>query len=82
MFWLYYKVNFYFFFIRNVLDQFLKELVTFGLGCVSEQENASNYHKLIIEQVKVVDMEGNMKLIYPSRADLNFAENFITVLRE
>ncbi|XP_043788591.1 leucine-rich repeat-containing protein 47-like [Apis laboriosa] len=67
---------------RNVLDQFLKELVTFGLGCVSEQENASNYHKLVIEQVKVVDMEGNMKLVYPSRADLNFAENFITVLRE
>ncbi|XP_003494147.1 leucine-rich repeat-containing protein 47 [Bombus impatiens] len=67
---------------RNVLDQFLKELITLGLGCLSEQENASNYNKLFVVQVKVVDMEGNMKLLYPSRADLNFAENFITVLRE
>ncbi|KOX76349.1 Leucine-rich repeat-containing protein 47 [Melipona quadrifasciata] len=67
---------------RNVLDQFLKEIITLGLGCLSEQENASTYNKLVVEQVKVVDMEGNMKLLYPSRVDLNFAENFITVLRE
>lgn len=53
-----------------------------GLGCLPEQENASTYNKLVVEQVKVVDMEGNMKLLYPSRVDLNFAENFITVLRE
>ncbi|KAF3430535.1 hypothetical protein E2986_03961 [Frieseomelitta varia] len=67
---------------RNILDQFLKEIITLGLGCLSEQENASTYNKLVVEQVKVVDMEGNMKLLYPSRVDLNFAENFITVLRE
>ncbi|XP_076749027.1 leucine-rich repeat-containing protein 47 [Xylocopa sonorina] len=66
---------------RNVLDQFLKELVTLGFAS-SSQEETSNYHNLVVEQVKIVDMEGNMKLLYPSRADLNFEENLITVLRE
>ncbi|KZC10612.1 Leucine-rich repeat-containing protein 47 [Dufourea novaeangliae] len=67
---------------RNVLDQFLKELVTLGFGCPSEEENTTNYHNLVVEQIKVVDMEGNMKLLYPSRADLNFEGNLINVLRE
>ena len=67
---------------RNILDQFLKELVIQGFGCPSDQENTSAYHSLVVEQVKVVDMEGNMKLLYPSRADLNLEENLITVLRE
>ncbi|CAL7944431.1 unnamed protein product [Xylocopa violacea] len=66
---------------RNVLDQFLKELVTLGFVS-SPQEETSNYHNLVVEQVKIVDIEGNMKLLYPSRADLNFEENLITVLRE
>ncbi|XP_043265165.1 leucine-rich repeat-containing protein 47-like [Colletes gigas] len=67
---------------RNVLDYFLKELVTLGYGCPTEEKSASNYHNLVLEQVKVVDMDGNMKLLYPSRADLNFEGNSITVLRE
>lgn len=67
---------------RNVLDQFLKELVTLGFGCLPQEENASSYHQLLVEQVKVVDIEGNMKLVYPSRADLNYDESLITVLRE
>ncbi|XP_017890926.1 leucine-rich repeat-containing protein 47-like [Ceratina calcarata] len=67
---------------RNVLDQFLKELVVLGFASVSQEENSSNYHNLVVEQVKVVDMEGNMKLLYPSRADLDYAENLIAVLRE
>lgn len=65
-----------------MLDEFLKELITLGLGCSLEQENSSNFHNLVVEQVKVVDLEGNMKLLYPSRADLNFTSNFINVLRE
>ncbi|XP_076249590.1 leucine-rich repeat-containing protein 47 [Calliopsis andreniformis] len=67
---------------RNVLDEFLRELVTLGFGCPTEQEHSSNFHNLIVEQVKVVDMEGNMKLLYPSRADLNFENNLISVVRE
>lgn len=65
-----------------MLDQFLKELVILGFGCLPEQEDSSNYHNLVVQQVKVVNMEGKMILLYPSGADLHFAENLITVLRE
>ena len=27
--------------------------------------------KLVVEQVKITDIEGNLKVIYPSRTDLN-----------
>ncbi|CAK9825574.1 Leucine-rich repeat-containing protein 47 [Anthophora retusa] len=50
---------------RDVLDEFLKELVSSDFGDLSSDD-----HNLVLEQVKVVDMEGNMKLIYPSRTDL------------
>ncbi|KAG7197619.1 hypothetical protein KM043_013401 [Ampulex compressa] len=67
---------------RDVLDQFLKDLVTQGLGCASEEKDNHEYHSLLVEQVKIVDMDGNLKLVYPSRADLNFSDNSVTVLRE
>ncbi|XP_012273719.1 leucine-rich repeat-containing protein 47 [Orussus abietinus] len=66
---------------RNVLDLFLKELVTLGLGCAAEADKG-DYYELLIEQVKVVDMDGNMKHVYPSRADLLFNGDDISVLRD
>lgn len=30
---------------------------------------------LTVQQVKNVDVDGNMKSVYPSRADLNFEDN-------
>lgn len=70
------------FIYRNVLDEFLKELVILGFTDTSEQEDTKKYNNLIVEQVKVVDVEGNLKLIYPSRADLDLDKNTVTVLRE
>ncbi|XP_078052331.1 leucine-rich repeat-containing protein 47 [Augochlora pura] len=67
---------------RNVLDQLLKEIVTLGFGCTVEEKDNENYHNLLVEQVKVVDLDGNMKLVYPSRADLNFKDNLVSVLRD
>ncbi|XP_034948886.1 LOW QUALITY PROTEIN: leucine-rich repeat-containing protein 47-like [Chelonus insularis] len=68
---------------RNVLDAFLKELVIQGL-CTSAQnvDEKVEYHTLEIQQVKVVDAEGNLKYVYPSRADLNFNDDKIVVLRD
>lgn len=65
-----------------MLDEFLKELVILGFTNTSEQEDTKKYNNLIVEQVKVVDVEGNLKLVYPSRADLNLDEYSVTVLRE
>jgi len=32
-------------------------------------------HKLILQQVKIVDMKGNLKCVYPSRVDLTFNDS-------
>lgn len=66
---------------RKVLDEFLKELVTQGLGCESTNEE-NKFHELLVEQVKIVDLEGNMKSVYPSRTDAIYDEKDIVVVRE
>lgn len=66
---------------RNVLDEFLKELVIQGLGCVQKSDD-EEFHELVVEQVKIVDIEGNMKSVYPSRTDLIIEEKDIAVVRE
>lgn len=53
-----------------------------GLGCSSENEKSQDYHNLAVEQIKVVDLEGNMKLVYPSRSDLIFEDSNVTIIRE
>lgn len=68
---------------RNVLDQFLKELIISGLADSAEPKDTDNkYNNLIVQQVKIVDTQGNLKLVYPSRADLNFSEQLVVVSRE
>lgn len=65
-----------------MLDEFLKQLVMLSFTDTFEQEDTNKYNNLIVEQVKVVDIEGNLKLVYPSRADLNFVEHSVTVVRD
>lgn len=67
---------------RNVLDEFLKELIITGIGCTPSDNENNQYHNLQIEQVKIVDTDGNLKVVYPSRADLNFKEDNIIALRD
>lgn len=66
-----------------MLDEFLKEVIISGLTDSLQLEDIDKCNSLLVEQVKVVDFEGNLKLIYPSRADLNFpVEHSISVLRD
>ncbi|MEE6483734.1 hypothetical protein FKM82_013641 [Ascaphus truei] len=44
----------------------------------SELESAS---QLVVEQVRVADMEGNLKVLYPSKTDLNFNSSLFMVVR-
>ncbi|XP_012224681.1 leucine-rich repeat-containing protein 47-like [Linepithema humile] len=69
---------------RNVLDEFLKELIMSGLTDSSQLKDGDKLcNNLLVEQVKIVDFEGNLKLIYPSRADLNsLVEHSISILRD
>ena len=62
------------------MDEFLRELVIQGLGCV--QNNDNKFHELIVEQVKIVDLEGNMKSVYPSRTDAVYEDKDVIVIRE
>ncbi|XP_007943719.2 leucine-rich repeat-containing protein 47 [Orycteropus afer afer] len=36
---------------------------------------------LVVEQVRVLDMEGTLKVVYPSKTDLDFSASHITVIR-
>lgn len=36
---------------------------------------------LVVEQVRVVDMDGNLKVLYPSKTDLAAAPSLLTVIR-
>ncbi|GBP89731.1 Leucine-rich repeat-containing protein 47 [Eumeta japonica] len=53
---------------KAVMDKLLHELLLLGVGDEIGSSNTS-YHTLTIQQVKVVDPEGNLKNVYPSRTD-------------
>lgn len=36
---------------------------------------------LVVEQVRVVDLEGSLKVVYPSKADLVTTPPYVTVVR-
>ncbi|XP_069691422.1 leucine-rich repeat-containing protein 47-like [Periplaneta americana] len=70
---------------RRVLDSLLHDTLLLGVGSESPGEGTtlhSAYHSLTVQQVKIVDMEGNLKVVYPSRSDLNFEDSSVTVIRE
>ncbi|XP_062889383.1 leucine-rich repeat-containing protein 47 isoform X1 [Mobula hypostoma] len=37
--------------------------------------------ELTVKQVRVLDMDGNLKVVYPAKTDLNFSVNCVTVIR-
>lgn len=64
---------------KTVMNKLLQECLLLGIGA---EEPGTEYHTLTVQQVKVVDLEGNLKNVYPSRTDCVFegASN-IKVLR-
>ncbi|KAL7292807.1 hypothetical protein TKK_0013633 [Trichogramma kaykai] len=67
---------------KKVLDELLREMVVQGLGCQNQNDDQDKYHELLVEQVKIVDLEGNMKSVYPSRTDVQYEDKNIIVSRE
>ncbi|XP_034827736.1 leucine-rich repeat-containing protein 47-like [Maniola hyperantus] len=61
---------------KTVMDKLLQECLLLGIGDGDDNE----YHTLTVQQVKVVDTEGNLKSVYPSRTDCVF-DSSIRVLR-
>lgn len=71
---------------RRVLDTLLREMLLLGISSSESPSEGttlqSAYHTLTVQQVRVVDKEGNLKVVYPSRNDLIFEDNSISVIRE
>jgi len=71
---------------RRVLDTLLREMLLLGVNCSESPSEGttlqSAYHTLTVQQVRVVDKEGNLKVVYPSRTDLSFEDKSISVIRE
>ncbi|XP_075983792.1 leucine-rich repeat-containing protein 47-like [Anticarsia gemmatalis] len=63
---------------KTVMNKMLQECLLLGIG---SDEPESTFHTLTVQQVKVVDLEGNLKNVYPSRTDCVFEGTNIKVLR-
>lgn len=71
---------------RRVLDTLLREMLLLGINRSESPSEGTTlqsvYHTLTVQQVRVVDKEGNLKVVYPSRTDLSFEDKSISVIRE
>ncbi|NP_001079842.1 leucine rich repeat containing 47 L homeolog [Xenopus laevis] len=47
----------------------------------SNNPNAGTAAQLVLEQVRVSDIEGNLKVLYPSKTDLNFSSSAFAIMR-
>ncbi|CAK1552376.1 unnamed protein product [Leptosia nina] len=62
---------------KTVMDKLLHECLMLGIG----DDLDSAYHTLTVQQVKIVDLEGNLKSVYPSRTDCVFEGAAVKVYR-
>ncbi|XP_013167942.1 PREDICTED: leucine-rich repeat-containing protein 47-like [Papilio xuthus] len=63
---------------KTVMDKLLQECLLLGIGDEGEDDG---YHTLSVQQVKIVDTEGNLKSVYPSRTDCVYEGTNIKVYR-
>ncbi|XP_068623611.1 leucine-rich repeat-containing protein 47-like [Battus philenor] len=64
---------------KTVMDKLLQECLLLGIG--DEPTGSNDFHTLTVQQVKIVDTEGNLKSVYPSRTDCVFDGSNIKVYR-
>ncbi|GAB6028618.1 hypothetical protein CHUAL_004455 [Chamberlinius hualienensis] len=56
--------------VKEVLEAFIKEVLSLDL--YKEELNDGGVCRLVLQQVKIVDKELNLKVLYPSHPDLDF----------
>jgi len=81
---------------KDILDEMLKQMVQLGFKSFpvqkagekdfyddsSDEESVKPVlEHLIVQQVRVEDPEGNLKVVYPSRTDLDFDSKEIKIIR-
>ena len=61
---------------KSIMDKLLQHMLEMGLGdsdqsCSGDKSSLDNGHaKLTIEQVRIIDQRGQLRVVYPSRTDL------------
>ncbi|XP_054712764.1 leucine-rich repeat-containing protein 47-like [Uloborus diversus] len=65
---------------KKVMDTLLVEMLKLGLGDKNQKEIDDDTQKntLSVQQIKVVDEEGQLKVVYPSRTDIQFDGILVT----
>ena len=58
------------------MDELLVTMLQLGLG-----EEKDGQKSLTVEQVRIVNLEGTMKTVYPSKVDLNIEKGNFRVIR-
>ena len=62
---------------KTAMDELLLKMLQMGCGSkqgeatANDTATSSGRLSLLVEQVKILDVEGHMKVVYPSRADLS-----------
>ncbi|XP_036601176.1 leucine-rich repeat-containing protein 47 [Trichosurus vulpecula] len=72
--------------LENKEEQSLSDTEADGVSGPFNLRSNQNAEKdgsspLIVEQVRVVDMEGSLKVLYPSKTDLDITASHITIIR-
>ncbi|CAG9791261.1 unnamed protein product [Diatraea saccharalis] len=66
---------------KTVMNKLIQECLMLGIGDNPDEPDVT-YHSLTVQQMKVVDLEGNLKSVYPSRTDCVYEDcNDIKVFR-
>lgn len=68
---------------RSTIEELLKEMILAGLGSTPANTNNAPEvdgnkpvnNQLIVQQIKITDLDGNLRAVYPSKTDLNFEES-------
>ncbi|KAM3957898.1 leucine-rich repeat-containing protein 47 [Aphomia sociella] len=58
---------------KIVMNKLLQECLLLGIG--DEDQGDTGFHTLTVQQVKIVDPEGNLKSVYPSRTDCIYEDS-------
>ncbi|XP_039251163.1 leucine-rich repeat-containing protein 47-like [Styela clava] len=78
---------------KTIMDKLLHSMLNEGMTSAKNQDfyddssdeeevkNSTDPTKLIVQQVKIMDSQGKLKVVYPSRTDLEYQEAAIKVER-
>ena len=68
---------------KSVMDNLISKLLEAGLPSIPTEDCATEGKQvLLIEQVRVVNSDGQLKVVYPSRVDLQIDELIKVIYQE